>query len=175
MSTTTAAYGFWHSAWSSDQAAAAGRDFAELRAGLGGVVWLQYDPADARSTLWYCTPQQRECLTPATMSVRSRVYEYGGGAFCLTDDGLAFVNEADQQIYWQRLGAVPEALSRQFDCRFGDLHFDPLAKAIVAVEESHGAGQVTHRLVSIALADGARLVLAEGCDFYAGPAVSGDG
>ncbi|MCG4453354.1 S9 family peptidase [Pseudomonas sp. MMS21-TM103] len=175
MSTTTAAYGFWHSAWSSDQAAAAGRDFAELRAGLGGVVWLQYDPVDARSTLWYCTPQQRECLTPATMSVRSRVYEYGGGAFCLTDDGLAFVNEADQQIYWQRLGAVPEALSRQLDCRFGDLHFDPLAQAIVAVEESHGAGQVTHRLVSIALADGARLVLAEGCDFYAGPAVSGDG
>lgn len=175
MSSTSAAYGFWHSAWSSDQAAAAGRDFAELRAGLGGVVWLQYDPADARSTLWHCTPQQRECLTPATMSVRSRVYEYGGGAFCLTDDGLAFVNEADQQIYWQRLGAVPEALSRQVDCRFGDLQFDPVAQAIVAVEENHGAGQVTHRLVSIALADGARQVVAEGGDFYAGPAVSGDG
>ncbi|KFX67445.1 peptidase S9 [Pseudomonas taeanensis MS-3] len=170
-----AAYGFWDSSWSSDRAAAAGRDFAELRAGLGGVVWLQYDPADARSTLWHCTPQQRECLTPDNMSVLSRVYEYGGGAFCLTDEGLAFVNEADQQIYWQRLGAAPVLLTWQDDCRFADLQFDPVAQAIIAVEEAHGAGQVSHRLVCIALADGARRVLAEGCDFYAAPVLSADG
>ncbi|TWC35031.1 dipeptidyl aminopeptidase/acylaminoacyl peptidase [Pseudomonas sp. SJZ079] len=175
MSGTIAAYGFWDSSWSSDRAAAAGRDFAELRAGLGGVVWLQYDPADARSTLWHCTPQQRECLTPDNMSVRSRVYEYGGGAFCLTDEGLAFVNEVDQQIYWQRLGAAPAPLTRQDNCRFGDLQFDPVAQAIVAVEEMHEAERVTHRLVSIALADGTRQVLAEGCDFYAAPVLSADG
>jgi dipeptidyl aminopeptidase/acylaminoacyl peptidase len=175
LSSTIAAYGFWDSAWSSDQAAAAGRDFAELRAGLGGLVWLQYDPADARSTLWHCTPQHRQCLTPAEMSVRSRVYEYGGGAFCLTDEGLAFVNEADQQIYWQRLGAAPALLTRQDDCRFGDLQFDPVAQAVMAVEEMHEADRVTHRLVSVALADGARRVLAEGCDFYAAPVLSADG
>jgi dipeptidyl aminopeptidase/acylaminoacyl peptidase len=170
-----AAYGFWDSSWSSDRAAAAGRDFAELRAGLGGVVWLQYDPADARSTLWHWTPQRLRCLTPDGLSVRSRVYEYGGGAFCLTDKGLAFVNEADQQIYWQRLGAAPVLLTRQDDCRFADLQFDPVAQTIVAVEEAHGAGQVSHRLVGIALADGARRVLAEGCDFYAAPVLSADG
>jgi dipeptidyl aminopeptidase/acylaminoacyl peptidase len=175
LSSTIAAYGFWDSAWSSDQAAAAGRDFAELRAGLGGLVWLQYDPADARSTLWHCTPQHRQCLTPAEMSVRSRVYEYGGGAFCLTDEGLAFVNEADQQIYWQRLGAAPALLTRQDDCRFGDLQFDPVAQAVMAVEDMHEADRVTHRLVSVALADGARRVLAEGCDFYAAPVLSADG
>jgi dipeptidyl aminopeptidase/acylaminoacyl peptidase len=109
------------------------------------------------------------------MSVRSRVYEYGGGAFCLTDDRLAFVNEADQQIYWQRLGAAPALLTRQDDCRFGDLQFDPVAQAVMAVEEMHEADRVTHRLVSVALADGARRVLAEGCDFYAAPVLSADG
>ena len=42
-------------------------------------------------------------LTPPGFSVRSRVYEYGGGSFCLSDDGVLFVNEADQQLYHQPL------------------------------------------------------------------------
>lgn len=173
--TAVAPYGFWDSDWSSAQAAAAGRDFAELRAGLGGLVWLAFDPADGRSTLWHWTPASLRCLTPAGMSVRSRVYEYGGGAFCLGGAGLAFVNEADQQLYWQAEDAAPRPLTRQPSCRYGDLHFDAQGGAILAVEERHGDAGVIHRLVSIALADGAREVLAEGCDFYASPVLSGDG
>ncbi|NQD94169.1 S9 family peptidase, partial [Pseudomonas sp. CrR25] len=174
-SSAVAPYGFWPSRWSSAQAAAAGRDFAELRAGHGGVVWLQYDPADGRSTLWHGTAQRVRCLTPDGLSVRSRVYEYGGGAFCLTDSGLVFVGEADQQLYHQPLDAAPEQLTARPDCRFGDLRFDALAGAVVAVEEAREAGQVVHRLVAIALADSARRVLAEGGDFYAAPTLSADG
>lgn len=175
MTSRVAPYGFWQSPWTSEQAAAASRDFAELRAGLGGLVWLEYDPADARSCLWHWTTDGCACLTPAEMSVRSRVYEYGGGAFCLAEQGLVFVNEADQQLYWQALGAAPYALTHAADCRFGDLQFDPQAHAVLAIEESHGAAAVAHRLVSIALADGARHVLAEGADFYAAPTLSFDG
>jgi dipeptidyl aminopeptidase/acylaminoacyl peptidase len=174
-STRIAPFGFWDSPWSSDQAAAAGRDFAELRAGHGGLVWLQYDPADGRSTLWHWTPQRLRCLTPDGQSVRSRVYEYGGGAFCVTDRGLAFVSEADQQPYHQRLDGAPERLTARPDCRYGDLRFDAHAGTLVAVEEAREAGQVLHRLVAIALADGARRVLAEGRDFYAAPTLSADG
>ncbi|WPC06561.1 prolyl oligopeptidase family serine peptidase [Pseudomonas benzenivorans] len=170
-----APFGFWDSAWSSDQAAAAGRDFAELRAGLGGLVWLQYDPADGRSTLWYWTSAALRCLTPADLSVRSRVYEYGGGAFCLTEQGVAFVGEADQQLYYQPLDAAPERLSNRPHCRYGDLHYDARGSALLAVEEAREAGQVLHRLVAIALADGARRVLVEGRDFYAAPTLSADG
>lgn len=170
-----APFGFWDSDWSSEQAAAASRDFAELRAGLGGLVWLAFDPADGRSTLWHWTTEQLRCLTLPGVSVRSRVYEYGGGAFCLGRDGLAYVDEADQQLYWQPLGGAPRALTQGTACRYGDLQFDARAGAIVAIEESHAGAQVVHRLVSIALADGAREVLAEGSDFYAAPSLSGDG
>ncbi|MEX6504506.1 alpha/beta hydrolase family protein [Pseudomonas zhanjiangensis] len=173
--TAVAPYGFWDSDWTSAQAAAAGADFAELRAGLGGLVWLAFDPADGRSTLWHRTPTSLRCLTPAGLSVRSRVYEYGGGAFCLGHDGLAFVNEADQQLYWQALEGAPRALTRQPACRYGDLHFDAQGEAVLAIEESHSGEQVIHRLVSIALADGAREVLAEGRDFYSSQVLSGDG
>ena len=103
-------YGFWPSDWSAEAAAAASRDFAELRAGQGGLFWIEYDPAEGRCSPWFWQAGYARCLTPAGYSVRSRVYEYGGGAFCLTGQGLAFVNEADQQIYLQTL-ADPEATS----------------------------------------------------------------
>src|SRR5690606_26178335 len=97
------------------------------------------------------------CLTPAGFSLRSRVYEYGGGVFCLTAQGVAFVNEADQQIYIQDLcQQAPVALSRNLECRYGDLQFDRRGNAIVALEERHGEPGVEHRLVSLALDGGER-------------------
>lgn len=180
--TTCRPYGFWPSAWSAAAAAAASRDFAELRAGADGLFWLAYEPADARCTLWQWRGGAATCLTPAGFSLRSRVYEYGGGAFCLAGQDVAFVNEADQQIYLQDLGepessvpAQPLALTRRADCRYGDLQYDRRADAIVALEEARGGEGVVHRLVSIARGDGARRVIAAGADFYASPALSPDG
>ncbi len=167
-------YGFWSSTWSSADAAAASRDFAELRVGFGGVLWSQFDPQDGRTCLWCWRDGRAQCLTPAAFSLRSRVYEYGGGAFCVGASGVAFVNEADQQLYWQSLSGVPRALTKRADCRYGDLQFDPQRQAVLALEEQHGAA-VLHRLVRIYLADGARQVLAEGADFYAAPTLSVDG
>lgn len=168
-------YGFWPSDWTAEKAASSSRDFAELRDGHSGLFWIQYDPADGRCTLWYWREGTASCLTPASFSVRSRVYEYGGGAFCLTDDGVAFVNEQDQQIYVQTLAGgeahPPIALTAGGESRHGDLQFDRHRQAILTVEETHALPSVVHRLVSISLADGQRSVLAEGADFYASPAM----
>jgi dipeptidyl aminopeptidase/acylaminoacyl peptidase len=107
-------------------------------------------------------------MTPPGFSVRSRVYEYGGGAFCLTDNGVVFVNEADQQLYRQSLqGESPERLTSGA-CRYGDLQF--AHGQVLAVEEHRDQ----HRLVAIDLLDGARHLLAEGADFYAAPTLSPD-
>ena len=180
MSSIETRFGHWPSDWSAADAAAASRDFAEIRAGHGGLFWLQYDPADTRSTLWFWRDGRAECLTPAGFSLRSRVYEYGGGAFCLTAGGVAFVNEADQQIYLQDLPdneapAEPTQLTTRSACRYGDLQFDPRARALLAVEEAGNERPVAHRLVAIALADATRRVIAEGADFYSSPALSPDG
>ncbi|UST84593.1 S9 family peptidase [Pseudomonas siliginis] len=154
--------------FSAAQAVAAGTDFAELQLGAHGVFWNEYRPEDAACRIWHWRDGVAKRLTPDGFSVRSRVYEYGGGAFCLTPDGVVFVNEADQQMYRQALDGEPVALTST-DCRYGDLQF--AAGRVLAVEEQ----QDRHRLVAIDLATGTRQVLAEGADFYASPTLSPDG
>ncbi|WP_047534202.1 S9 family peptidase [Pseudomonas sp. 11/12A] len=153
--------------FSAANAVAAGVDFAELQAGANGLFWNEYRPQDGACRIWHWRNGTAKCLTPPGFSVRSRVYEYGGGAFCLTDDGVVFVNEADQQLYRQSLQGEPEALTSGA-CRYGDLQF--AHGQVLAVEENRDR----HRLVAIDLTDGGRHLLAEGADFYAAPTLSPD-
>ena len=157
--------------FSAAQAVAAGTDFAELKVSPAGLFWNEFRPADGACRIWHWHQHQAQCLTPDGFSVRSRVYEYGGGSFCVGGDGLVFVNETDQQVYTQGLdGEVPRPLTQADDCRYGDVHWHD--GQVLAVEEHHGP-TVEHRLV--ALREGAREVLAEGADFYASPTLSSDG
>ena len=153
--------------FSAQQAVAAGTDYAELKRSPLGLFWNEFRPQDGGCRIWQWRDGQARCLTPDGFSVRSRVYEYGGGGFCLNDDGLVFVNEADQQLYSQGLeGGQPQPLTHG-PCRYGDLRWG--AGQVLAVEEDADV----HRLVSIAA--GTRTVLAEGADFYAAPTLSADG
>jgi dipeptidyl aminopeptidase/acylaminoacyl peptidase len=155
--------------FSAANAVAAGIDFAELQVGAQGLFWNEYRPEDAACRIWHWRDGVAHCLTPPPFSVRSRVYEYGGGAFCLTGDGVVFVNEADQQLYRQSLqGETPQLLTSGV-CRYGDLQF--ANGQVLAVEENRNE----HRLVAIDLADGTRHLLAEGADFYAAPTLSPEG
>ncbi|WP_409321510.1 S9 family peptidase [Pseudomonas monteilii] len=157
--------------FSAAQAVAAGTDFAELKASADGLFWIEFRPADGACRIWHWLYHQARCLTPDGFSVRSRVYEYGGGSFCLGGDGLVFVNEKDQQVYTQPLDdSQPRALTQDASCRYGDVQWHD--SQVLAVEERH-AEQVEHRLVALSESD--RVVLAEGADFYASPTVSADG
>lgn len=157
--------------FSATQAVAAGTDFAELKVSPQGLFWNEFRPADGACRIWYWHQHQARCLTPDGFSVRSRVYEYGGGSFCLGGDGLVFVNETDQQVHTQALdGTPPRPLTDDDSCRYGDVQCQD--GLLLAVEERH-AEQVEHRLV--AFDNGSRHVLAEGADFYSSPTLSADG
>lgn len=173
------AYGFWPSEFSAGVAVAASADYADLACDERRLVWVELNPTLGRSLIMEWTANGLRCLTPAGFSARSRVCEYGGGALCLLADRVAFVNDADQQIYLQSLedGACT-ALTTQPDCRYGGLAGDLMRQRIIAVEERREASDdglaVVHRLVAIGAA-GERLVLAEGADFYASPTLAPGG
>lgn len=177
------AAGFWSSDWSAEQAAAAGREINELKVSEQGVFWSETDPQTAQSLLYRYqhTRQSTSVFTPAGFSVRSRVYEYGGGSFCLTAQGVVFTNEADQQLYLQAWQGVPQALTQRSQCRYADMQFDALSNSIIAIEEEHQAQVVSHRLVQIDLPANNQStcseprVITQGSDFYAAPRLSPNG
>ena len=175
--------GFWPSSWSAEQAAAAGREINELKVSERGVFWSEFDPKTAQ-TLLYCyqhSTQDAAVFTQPGFSVRSRVYEYGGGSFCLTLHGVVFTNEADQQVYLQTWQGAPRRLTQGSQCRYADMQFDALTDSVIAIEEEHSQCGVKHRIVSISLnlahtqACQAPTVIVQGSDFYASPRLSPNG
>ena len=198
---TRAAYGTWPSPIDAELVATASTRYGSLRSGGGALYWLEARPLErGRSALVRHDQDGRKELTPAPFDVRSRVYEYGGGAFCVGETELYFVNSADQNIHAVPLAAAaaapatPRAITHSPpDERFGDLIWD--GSAVLAVRERHGAepsagaareraaregataraNEPVHDLVRVDVASGEVRVLHSGHDFYAAPTPAAHG
>lgn len=172
--------GTWSSPLSAAGIAESGVRPSQPRIAGEYVYWLENRPAEnGRSVLVRAQlGEAPHALTPAPFSVRSRVHEYGGGAFAVAEDAVYFVNDADQQIYRQpAAGGPPQALTELPGCRFADLRVDELRRRVIAVCEDHCADERAPRntLVAVSLRDGRIATLAAGHDFYSSPAFSPDG
>jgi dipeptidyl aminopeptidase/acylaminoacyl peptidase len=147
---------------------------------LGGVwldgddtYWSESRPAEqGRQSLW-AKPARgpARALVPAPFSVRTRVHEYGGGAFAARAGLVVFVNDRDQRLY--RVGGgdrVPTPLTAAGPTRYADLQFDPARERILCVAERERAGsEPENSLAGVALATGEVTPLRRGADFYAFP------
>ena len=107
MSKTSAPYGSWPSPITAASLAQASVSMSDLRTHAGAVFWRESRPAEGgRQVLMRRAADGAvAALTPAGFNVRTRVHEYGGNAYLLTDKGVVFANFADQRLYWQ---AFPE-------------------------------------------------------------------
>jgi dipeptidyl aminopeptidase/acylaminoacyl peptidase len=181
---TIAPYGSWRSPIDAGMVAKAGRRLAApALAGDGAVWWAEGRPAEAgRVVLMRRGPgAEAEEVTPTELNVRTRVHEYGGGAWTLAGDELVlFVNFADQRLYRQQLGAEPVPITPEPETpaglRYADMRLTPDGGTVVCVREIHGEGEAENQIVALAL-DGSEepAVLASGRDFYSFPRISPDG
>ena len=149
---------------------------AEVRSYAGRLYWLEWRPQEQFHVI--CSLVNGACIdvTKKPYSPASKVHEYGGGAYCVTDTDVVFVNAQDQAIYCQRRDAqgMPQLLLARANCRYGDLVFDAARSRLLCVEEEHDKG-VDNRLIAVCLTTGKRQILAQGRDFYAAPTASLDG
>lgn len=176
---TTLPYGAWPSPIDAAAVAAGAVRYGGLRAAGDALYWLEGRPEEGgRTALVGCFGDGPPVeLTAAGFDVRSRVYEYGGGALCLGGADVFFVNNGDQNIYatGRDGGPARRVTAGPASERFGDLAWD--GRAIVAVRETAGADadEPKHDIVRVDATDGAVEVLHAGHDFYAAPRPSGDG
>ncbi len=172
-----AACGGWASPIGASTLAAAGVRFGGIALDGGDALWVEGRPADAgRNVLVRArVGHGPEDLTPPPWNVRSRVHEYGGGAFAIRGGVAWFVHDADQRLHVLPPGAPPRALTPQGPFRFADPSPSPDATRVACVREAHGDGEPENTLVSVDAAGGGVTELARGHDFYAYPRWSHDG
>ncbi|MEM8637631.1 MAG: S9 family peptidase [Cyanobacteria bacterium P01_G01_bin.54] len=154
--------------------------------GLGGVAldgdtlyWLEGRPSEGGRNVLV---QRRadgtvKDMTPPPLNVRTRVHEYGGGAYLIAQGKIYFVNFADQRLYRQQPGATPEVLTSENRRCYTDMVLDAQHDRLLCVCENHeAAGQEpTNTIASIDLGTGAVQDLIAGSDFYTSPRLSPDG
>ncbi|KAG0179552.1 Dipeptidyl aminopeptidase [Apophysomyces sp. BC1034] len=122
-------------------------------------------------------------LLPLEYNCRSRVHEYGGGAFNVKDGLLVFSNDKDCRVYTINLAKDPRTIvpltSPNPLLRYGDFALDAAHRFIICIQEEHFENEtpkdVINRLVTIHLDTGDVAVLASGNDFYSFPRLSPDG
>ena len=175
-----ASYGTWMSPLSAAMVATAGLRLGAPAIDGGAVYWLEGRPADGgRSVLVRRDADGlTEDVTPREINVRTRVHEYGGGAYVVADGVAYVVNFEDQHIYRVRRGEIPEPVTRAGACCYADLVMDAARDQIICVREDHrGDGEPVNTIVRVPLTGepGTGEVLVAGHDFYSTPRLSPDG
>jgi dipeptidyl aminopeptidase/acylaminoacyl peptidase len=177
-----APYGLWPSPIEPAAVAAARRSASALSSDGWALWWLEVRPEEeGRTVLVRAEPGRPPAVvSPAGVSMRSRVHEYGGGAWCLLDAGdgtFAFVEDRSQRVFVasphgeaRPLGAAPTSGQRW---RHGGL-VRLSDGAVVAVREELDDRGSRRSLVRLG-PGGAESTLCSGRDFYGSVAVAPDG
>ena len=178
-----APYGSWKSPITSDLIVAQSIGLSEVRLDGEDIYWLETRPQENGRSVVVCRGPDGATrdLTRPPFNVRTRVHEYGGGAWTVHDGALYFSNDADRRLYRLNRGSdKPIPLTPEGAWRFGDGVFDEGRHRWVGVREDHSpkGREPINTIVSIdasgASPDSGR-VLASGHDFYSSPRVSRDG
>ena len=177
----SAGYGSWASPITVEAVTAGQVGLAQPSLDRGSCYWLEARPQEAgRTVLVRRSPDgARQDLTPAPFNVRTRVHEYGGGAYAVRDGIVVAANFADQRLWRLPAGGratplTPESGAR---LRYADLELDPAGNRLFAVREDHrGGGEPVNSIVAIGLdrSDDEGQVLASGHDFFSSPRLSPD-
>ena len=144
------------------------------------IYWVEQRPADAgRNVIVRRTSDGRiGDVTPPGFNARTRVHEYGGGAYAVSEGVVWFSNYVDQRLYRQAPGQAPRPITREGDLRYADGVVDGRRGRLVCVREDHtqGPGQAVNTIVSVDLPGrGEAAVLVSGNDFYSSPRLSRNG
>jgi dipeptidyl aminopeptidase/acylaminoacyl peptidase len=179
-------YGTWPSPVSAAAVATLGLRLGGVAVDGDDVYWLEGRPKEGgRNVLIRSSADGRHrVVTPAGFNVRTRVQEYGGGAFVLADKAIYFSNFADQRIYGIATATneardMPYAITPAGNWFYADAALDATRQRLICVREDHSrAGREPETtLVSVSFdgTESAGEVIASGFDFYSTPRLSPDG
>jgi dipeptidyl aminopeptidase/acylaminoacyl peptidase len=181
---TSAPYGSWASPITTALVASEGGvSFAYVDISEEGVYWTESRPEEEGRSALVFRPHGGEPVdvVPFEFNVRTRVHEYGGGAW-FRHGRVVFCSSFDDSRLYRidEPGAEPHPITPESPephaLRYADGRVFADGKLIVCVREQHGEGEPVNELVVLPT-DGSSepRVIATGRDFYASPRPSPDG
>ena len=186
----TAPYGSWRSPITSALIVAQSVSLGEARLDGDQVYWAEGRPQDnGRQTVVRRPLAGGTALdvVAAPFSVRTRVHEYGGGAWSVAHDTLYFSNDQprgeglrpDRRLHRQERHGTPVALTPEGDWRYADGILDHRRQRWIGIREDHTRPpHPTNTIVAVGLSgagDDPGHVLVAGHDFFSSPRLAPDG
>ena len=179
----TSPYGSWRSPVTADAIVAGVIGLSQIQLDGDDIYWVEQRPAEAgRNVVVRRRPGGViDDITPAGFNARTRVHEYGGGAYLVKQGTVWFSNFADQRLYRQDPGLPPIPITPEKDIRHADFVLDERRQRLIAVREDHstGAASVVNSIVGLSVTPQTdappAVTLVEGNDFYAAPRLSPSG
>ncbi len=173
-------YGSWKSPITSELIVSGVIGLVQIALDGDDIYWIETRPTEngryvvVKRTLDGKTTD----LTPLPFNARTRVHEYGGGSFVVSDGVVFFSNFADQRLYRRDRGTEPRAITPEADLRYADGVIDRPRNRMICVREDHtiAGREPINAIVSID-PDGKseQRMLESGSDFYSSPRLSPDG
>jgi dipeptidyl aminopeptidase/acylaminoacyl peptidase len=177
----TARYGSWRSPITSSLIAEHSIALGEVRTDGADIYWLELRPEEAGRGVVVRKAAAAAGGTdwnPKPFNARSRVHEYGGGAWTVCEGVLYFSDDGDRRLYRMDRGGAATALTPPGAWRYADGVIDRRRKQWIGIREDHGGrGEPVNAVVAVGL-DGDESegrVVAAGHDFYSSPKLSPDG
>ena len=179
-----APYGAWESPISPGMLATSSVSPSEPWIDDDAVYWHETRPAEGgRGVVVRGGPWSPAAdVTPEGFNVRSRVHEYGGGAWAVHRGTVVFAHDADSRLYRHDAGRDPVPVTPETGGldRFADGRVTADGARWIGVRERHAesgrVADIVNELVVVPLAESAKpLIVAGGRDFYSTPRVSPDG
>ena len=173
-----AAFGSWKSPITSDLIVSKTIGVGNIAIDRQNIYWLEKRPQEKGRSLivGHFSDGGTQDITPDPFSVRSKIHEYGGGAYTIKENTIYFSSYADGRIYRQVIGTEPEPLTEKAEKRYADIVIDRDRNRLICVCEDHSLNvEPQNSIVSIDLNNGRVQTLIEGNDFYSSPRLSPDG
>ena len=175
----SAKYGSWKSPISIDMICSGAIAINTVALNGDFQYWLQARPADGGISLMRRSADgNTNEIISAPYNVRSRVHEYGGGAYLVAENTIYFSNFSDNVLYSLPIDGNITPVTNAGTRRYADFIMDKSRNRLIAVCEDHAIpGQEAQNfLVGIDLSHtNTGTVLAQGWDFYSTPRLSPDG
>src|SRR5262249_8109075 len=153
--TTITPFGSWKSPISTALLTSSGIGFSELHFSNGNLYWLESRPDEGGRVVIVRCPVQGtpEDAIPQGFNARSRVHEYGGGAYLVHADNFFFPTFKDQRVWRETTGApvgiTPEPHTPA-SVRYADGRGTPDGETIICVRERHEQGsEALNEIVAI--------------------------